>query len=150
MLEQVACMFDNMDDMLECMKKNLYENRMKDFRETYGHYFSEMTAFTAAAEDKEAAADTLADTFIEAVFTRFEVKGKIKGFKQADINLFMVYFVFPALLLTEHPDAKLIADVLCSKWSKRFKKSKISYTTYDTIVSTFRKSFMGISWGNKK
>ena len=31
---------------------------------------------------------------------------------QTDLNFFMIYYVFPAILLTEHDDAKLIADHL--------------------------------------
>ena len=30
---------------------------------------------------------------------------------QTDLNFFMIYYVFPAILLTEHDDAKLIAEL---------------------------------------
>lgn len=144
MLEQVASMFDDMGNLLLGLKKKTYEQRMKDFREKYGYYFSEMTDYVDAAEDKSEAVGIWADTFIEAVFQRFQVKGKVNGRVQTDLNLFMIYYVFPSILLTEHENATEIADVLCNKWGKKFKDSKIGYTTYDSIYSSFKESILGI------
>lgn len=143
MLEQIATIFDNMQEMLKGIDKETYEQRMKEFREKYGYFFAEMTAFVEAAEDKGQAVNILADTFTEAVFVQFQVKGKIKGPKQADLNLFMIYYVFPAILLTEHENAKEIADGLCGKWGKSFKNSKIQYKTYEAIHSSFCKTLFG-------
>lgn len=143
MLEQIATIFDNMQEMLLGIDKEAYEQRMKAFRDKQGHYFTEMTRFVDAAEDKGEAINILADTIAEAVFDKFQVKGKINGPKQADLNLFMIYYVFPAILLTEHEKAKEIADALCGKWGKRFKNSKIQYKTYEAIHSSFRKRLFG-------
>ena len=63
---------------------------------------------------------------------------------QRNCNLFMVAYVFPAILLTEHDDAKLIADHLCSRWGEKFKNSKIQYTDYDSLYVSFREKIFGI------
>ena len=63
---------------------------------------------------------------------------------QTDLNFFMIYYVFPAILLTEHDDAKLIADYLCSRWGEKFKNSKIQYTDYDSLYVSFREKIFGI------
>ena len=63
---------------------------------------------------------------------------------QTDLNFFMIYYVFPAILLTEHDDAKLIADHLCSRWGEKFKNSKIQYTDYDSLYVSFREKIFGI------
>lgn len=71
-------------------------------------------------------------------------KGKIDSAVQTDLNFFMIYYVFPAILLTEHDDAKLIADHLCSRWGEKFKNSKIQYTDYDSLYVSFREKIFGI------
>lgn len=144
MLEQVASIFDNMVAMLKKLKKKTYESRMAGFREMYGHFFTEMTDYVDDQEDKEAAAQEVADAFVQEVKSHAEVKGKIGGRKQVDMNFFMIYFVFPAILLTEHENAKEIADAICATWGKTFKNSEIGYTTYDILYSSFRNKIFGI------
>lgn len=72
------------------------------------------------------------------------VKTNIDSAIQTDLNFFMIYYVFPAILLTEHDDAKLIADHLCSRWGEKFKNSKIQYTDYDSLYVSFREKIFGI------
>ena len=144
MLNQVECIFDDMVAMLKKIKKKTYEPRMKDFRERYGHYFTEMTKYLDSMEDKEQAAQDVADAFVAAVKSHAEVKGKIGGRKQADMNFFMIYYVFPAILLTEHVNADDIAKAICKKWGKTFKDSNIGYTTYEKLNESFRNKIFGI------
>lgn len=144
MLENVASMFDDMENMLKKLKKKTYELRMKEFQTKYDHYFEEMTRYVEGAENKEQAVGEVADSLIHQVKSRFEVKGKIKPRTQVDMNFMMIYFVFPAILLTEHEDAKLIADAICSTWGSSFKDSKIGYTTYEHLYETFREKIFGI------
>lgn len=144
MLDQVAIIFENMDEMLRKLKRDSYESNMKKFREAYGHFFTEMTESMEEADDKDEAAKEIADTFVEAVKERFAKKGKIRGRKQADLNFFMIYYVFPALLMTESEYAGQIADVLCVEWGNSFSASKIGYTTYEEICKGFRTKILGI------
>lgn len=144
MLNQVENIFDNMVPMLKKIKKKTYEPRMKEFRENYGHYFTEMTEYMDSREEKDKAAEEIAETFVGAVKSHAEVKGKIGGRKQVDMNFFMIYYVFPAILLTEHENAKDIADAICKKWGKTFKDSNIGYTTYEKLNGSFRNKIFGI------
>ena len=146
MLENIASMFDNMKEMMKKLKKKSYEINMGQFLETNGHYFDEMTAYVDAAEDKECAAKEIAVCFVDSVEERFASgkKNKIASYQQADLNMFAVYFVFPALLKTEHTEAKTIADAICEEWSARFKDAKIGYTDYDTLYASFREKIFGI------
>ena len=111
-----------------------------------GHYFHEMTALTAGAEDKEKTAAEIATVFVDGVERKFisPKKGRIDGVVQLDLNFFMIYYVFPAILLTEHADARLIADRIRDEWSRRFKDSDIQYTDYDSIYGAFREKIFGI------
>ena len=89
-------------------------------------------------------AKEISKVFIAAVKERFEKKGKIKGYIQMDLNFFMIYYVFPAILMTQHEEAKLIADTLCEDWGNSFKDSKIGYTDYDTIYNSFKEKIFGL------
>lgn len=144
MLENVASMFDNMPDMLKKLKKKTYEQRMKEFRAKHAPCMEEMTSYVDKAENKEQAAQKVADSFVSHVHSCFEVKGKIKSRTQADMNFMMIYFVFPAILMTEHENAGLIADTICSTWGNSFKDSKIGYTTYEKLYESFREKIFGI------
>lgn len=147
MLEQVETMFDGMLDMMKKLKKASYEKHMKAFRERNGHFFTEMIQYVEEKEgmpEKEAAAREVADVFADAVQKNFSVKGKIRPRTQIDLNFFMIYYVFPALLLTEGENQELIADSIRDKWGEKFKDSKIQYADYDKIYGAFREKIFGI------
>lgn len=144
MLDQVESIFDNMLDMMKKLKKTSYEVNMKTFREVHGHYFEEMTQYVEKSKDREAAAAEVAQVFIDAVTKRFSVKGKIRSRTQADLNFFMIYYFFPALLLTENEARDLVARSIRDKWASSFKESNINYADYDKIYSGFREKIFGI------
>lgn len=146
MLEQAAAMFDNRRELTKRLKRKKYEENMEVFRSEYGEVLAEMTAHTESAADKEAAAGEVAAAFTDAVHNAFASpkNGKIKGYLQVDLNLFMIYYVFPALLLTEHEDANLIAEAICKAWNKRFSDCNIRYTDYETLLEGFRNKIFGI------
>lgn len=146
MLDHVEIIFENMKPMMKKLKKASYKQNMEAFVEDYGHYFREMTDLTENAENKDEAAKEIAEVFAESVEREFasSKNGRISGPLQLDLNFFMIYYVFPALLLTGHEDAALIADHLRDEWGSRFKDSKIQYTDYDTLYGAFREKIFGI------
>ena len=146
MLDHVEIIFENMKPMMKELKKASYEANMKKFLEEHGHYFKEMTDLTENADDKEKTADELARVFADRVEKAYSSpkKGRIDGVVQLDLNFFMIYYIFPAILLTEHKDAVLIADHLRDEWGGRFKDSRIQYTDYDTLYKAFREKIFGI------
>lgn len=139
-------MFDDMGSMLKKLKKDSYEVNMKTFRQTHGHYFQEMIDFVGQSGEKEQAAETIGNEFARKVMEKFQSSknGKIKSYVQTDLNFFMIYYVFPAILMTGHESAKTIADGICIAWGQRFKESKIQYTDYDTLYNAFREKIFGI------
>ena len=147
MLEQAGTMFDNMEAMMYRLKKKAYKERMGEFREKNQEILAEMTELVERAEESERdemAAQT-AKAFADAVEARFAKRGKISGRSQMDINLFMIYFVFPAILLTQSEYAGLLADAVRDEWRGRFRDSaQINYTTYEEIYSTFQGKVLGL------
>lgn len=142
MLDNVETVFDDMDAMLKKLKKKTYEERMKKFREEHGHYFLEMTQYSQGNNQNDA--EVVANIFVDKIKERFQVKGKINGRKQADMNFFMIYYVFPAILLTNEENADDVASAVCEKWGAVFKNSKIGYTTYEKLYDSFRHKIFGI------
>ena len=143
MLYQIETMFDDMEKKIRKLKKQKYEEIMETFMADNEAYFLEMETYLAK-ENPEAAAKEISKTIVDAVKSRYEVKGKIKGTVQTDLNFFMIYYVFPAILKRVHEQAKLLADTLCETWGNSFKDSKIGYTDYDTLYNSFREKIFGI------
>ena len=146
MLDHIEVIFDDMKPMMKKLKKKNYKENMDGFLNRHGHYFHEMTAMTAGAEDKGGKAEEIASVFVDSVEKKFASpkKGRVDGVIQLDLNFFMIYYVFPAILLTEHEDSRLIADRIRDEWSGRFKDSDIQYSDYDTIYAAFREKIFGI------
>ena len=146
MLNQIETIFDDMKPMMKKLKKVSYKQNMEAFVEDYGHYFREMTELTEKAENKNEKAKEIAKVFAESVEHEFasSKNGRISGPLQLDLNFFMIYYVFPAILMTEHKDAVLIADQIRDEWGSRFKDSKIQYTDYDSLYGAFREKIFGI------
>lgn len=145
MLEQAGAMFDNMEAMMYRLKKKAYRERMEQFREKNRAVLTEMTDFAGQANNRDEAAAQVAKALADAVEARFAKRGKISGRSQMDINLFMIYFVFPAILLTQSECAVPLADAIRDEWRGRFRDSaQLGYTTYEEISSTFQEKFFGI------
>lgn len=145
MLEQAGAMFDDMEAMMHRVKKKVYKERMEFFREKNADILKEMTDFVESAEDRKAAASQIATVIADAVAERFGKKGKISGRSQMDINLYMIYYVFPAILLTQSECAEILAEAVRDEWRGRFKDSaQINYTTYEDICGNFQEKIFGI------
>lgn len=146
MLDNLETMYDNMSGMLKRLKKKSYEENMRQFLNKNSHYFREITDYMDAAEEKEKAAGEIAAVFGECVENTFGkgLKNKITSPVQTDINFFMIYYVFPAILKTEHENCRLVADSICTEWKTRFKNSEIGYTDYDSLYDSFREKIFGI------
>lgn len=144
MLDQVETMFDGMVDMMKKLKKSSYKKNMESFRGKNEHFFQEMTQYVEEKESKEEAAEEVAEAFTTAVEKNFSVRGKMKSRTQADLNFFMIYYVFPAILLEKSEYSDLIAGKIRDLWRKKFKNSNIEYTSYDRLYETFREKILGI------
>lgn len=144
MPEHIELMFTDLEQMLKKLKKPTYEENMKTFRDTRGHFIDEMISIVKASDDREEAAREVAASFAEGVFEAFSVRGKMNGRKQADLNFFMIYYVFPAIQLTEEDCAVTLCDAVRDAWNTRFTGTNINYTTYEKLYGSFRNKIFGI------
>lgn len=145
MLDQIETMFDGYEKKLvfTTHKKKSYDGFLEEFRREHGHFFTEMTRLTGASDDKERTADEIAQAVIDGVNRKYRKWGRVSGRRRADLNFFLIYYVFPSLLLTGHPDAELIADHLRDTWNREMKE-QISYTSYEQIRESFHDKILGL------
>lgn len=144
MLNNIETIFDNMTGMMKKLKKASYRKNMEAFQEKNGHFFREMVQYTEQSTDKEAAAEKIAEYFTDMVWDSFSKNGKIRPVMQVDLNLFVIYYVFPSILMTGSDDATLIADHIRDAWSVKFKNGNIQYTDYDKIYDSFSEKIFGM------
>ena len=137
-------LFDDMPNMLTNLKQSTYEKNMERFIQRNGSYFDAITTSVEQAEDRDEAGKQVADRFVTAVEEKYSKNGKISGRLQVDLNLFMIYYVFPAILETKKSCASLVADTLCAEWSKRISHRAIGYTTYEQLCGSFQEKIFGI------
>lgn len=144
-MEHMELMFEDMDRMLKKLKKSSYQEYSREFTSRHGHLFEEMTTYVKEGESKEAQAEEIGRKITRDVREAFASRrGKINSGVQANLNLFMIFYVFPTLLKTGDADAKLIADAVCDVWAREFKGNNIQYTDYDTLYNSFRNKIFGL------
>ena len=144
MLENIAVIYEKRNEMMRKLKKKPYEANMAAFREEHGHYFDEMLEAVNAESDKDAAAREVARVLCDEVTKAYGKNGKIKGRVQADLNFFMIYYVFPAILLTDNESAEALCEGIKEVWGDSFKDSKIGYTTYQKLYDGFNEKILGL------
>lgn len=145
MLNGIETIFDNKEMMMKHLKKKGYIENMEQFRNEHGHFFTEMITYVENADEKENACKEVADDFSGKIKQRYLNRfGKVSGKVQADLNLFTVLYVFPAILLLENPLGEKLCDALCSSWAETFPGNKIGYTTYEKLLPKFREKIFGI------
>lgn len=145
MLDGIETIFENRKTMLTSLKKKSYAANTESFLAEHGHYIREMTDHIAEAENKEAAAEEIGRQIVDTVKTHFVNKrGKIDGKTQSDLNLFLIYYVFPGILKFDADNGPVLAEGICRVWRKSFKDGQISYTDYDSLYHSFQEKIFGI------
>ena len=135
----ISGMYAEANTMLKGIHKSSYAANMERFRQVYA---GQLHGLLAAAEQD--GPQTAAEQLVESLKSGFSVRGKIPACVQADLNAFTVYYVLPALALTEDPLRFGLIDAICGLWPKAFRRSTIHFASYETILNSFQRSFLGI------
>lgn len=144
MLDRVSSIYEDMKLMMRKLKKKSYEENTKIFKKNYGHYIDEIISYVAESEDKQEAIDELTTKYCNDVMEAYKgKKKKIQVGTMIDLNLYTIYYVFPAILLTNDENATAICDGLRDKWNTTFNQT-MNYTTYDTLYNSFNEKIFGI------
>ncbi|MCR5589926.1 MAG: hypothetical protein K6F73_00160 [Lachnospiraceae bacterium] len=144
MLDHIELIFTDIDQMMKKLKKLTYEANMEKFRTEQGHFIDEMVRYVKDSDNTKEAADEVGKMFAAGVWDAFSVNGKIRGRKQVDLNFFMIYYVFPAILLTKEECAVPLCDSVRDAWNARFTDTQINYASYEKLYGSFRNKIFGI------
>lgn len=137
----VSGMYAEANTMLKGIHKSSYAANMERFRKVYAGQLREL--LTAAEQDGP---QTAAEQLVESLKSSFSVRGRIPARVQVDLNAFTVYYVLPALALTEDLPCFGLIDAICGLWPKAFRRSTIHFASYETILNSFQRSFLGIQF----
>lgn len=127
--------FAGYEDLLRKFRKNDYISNMERFTNKWQDVFKE----TIASDNREEIATNFVNE-IEAIYKRF---GRVSKTRKIDLNLFMVYFVFPLMQNIEAEGAEEMCDILVDTWNDKFGTS-IEYMTYDEILGSFKDKMFGM------
>lgn len=143
--QNLAGMYENMNAMMKKLKKPTYEKNYQEFRERNGQVIRQIVSFVEQSDDKEAAGHAVGRQLVQDVRAEFaSPRGKMNSGIQADLNLFTIFYIFPAILMEGDEDVRLIAECICGEWAKEFKGNNISFTDYDTLYESFRNKIFGL------
>lgn len=144
MLDGIGQMFGDRKKMLASLKKESYEAFTCKFDEEYGHYFSEMKEYVEQAEDEKQAAEEIGGCVMQAITESCRNKrGKLDSRTRAEVSLFMVYYVFPAIL-KQGEEGVQIADGVLAACRKGLHNREMKYVDYETIYNGFRDKVLGL------
>lgn len=143
MLDKITLIFDDYEVKMKRLKKAAYKQNMEAFCEEQRDIISEMLTLVGQAEDKDAKAIEIGQDFSKKIFDIFAKRGRVSGTKKSDLSLFMIYYVFPTILLTRNPNAELLCDKMRDTWNEQFKVN-INYADFDTLCAGFRDKMFGL------
>ena len=144
MLQGIEMIFADRTKMMTSLKKKAYEAFSKEFEQKYGHYFSEMKEYVEQAEDKEVAAGEIGECLVQAmVKIGVNKRGKLDAKSRSELSLFMVYYVFPAIL-NQGEIGVVIADGVLAACREGLKNKGLQYVDYNTIYSGFNDKIFGL------
>ena len=131
--------FEGLEPFSKISTKKEYENRMNTFLSERYVYLKDLVG----------AADVLAasEEFCDGVHEEFKKFGKVRLGNLMNLNYFLIYYIFPAILKNEGERATAICDALKNVWNSRF-KCNINYTDYDSLMAGFQNRILGVPVGN--
>ena len=135
----ISKIFESYEPFSRITTKKEYENRMNTFQAERYAYLKELTEATDTAAASNA--------FCDGVHEAFKKFGKVRTGTLMDLNCFLIYYIFPAILKNEGERATEICDTLKDTWNKRF-KCTINYTDYASLRKGFQSRILGIPVGD--
>ncbi len=133
----VEKIFADVAFMSKVKTKKDYEAHMEEFKSQRYELLNDMIK----AEDVKAAASV----FCGDVTGAFKKFGKVRGGDLMNLNYFMIYYIFPSILMNEENGTE-ICDNIRDAWNEHF-NANINYADYDSLMEGFRTKIFGIPIG---
>ncbi len=145
---QVNELFENREYYLQRFNKKHYAESFEEYEKT----FCEFDKICAENYEEHGDINRLCTEVADAICVYVKDLAVAQCFKNArqesewqeQMNLFVVTYLFPAILECRNDYYKQLAKVIEKKWAKTFKGYKIKAGTFETINSGFQKKAFGL------
>lgn len=140
--------FEDQKASLKGFQRDSYPEIFQNMMQNYEPVFFCIEEIYNVSEEKETWLEQLADRLISAVRQKKEtVRGRFKKQSmQTDCNMYMVAYVFPAILEYDGKMSRPFAELLKDRWNEAF-GTKLDCGNYELIYSGFRTTILGIPFG---
>jgi len=143
MFDGTQLMFDKFAKRLGKVKKKDYEVNFDSFMSENKDCLLEMLQYVGARDDKDEAAKEVAVIVFDNLTQQHGKRGKLRMNTCIDLSIYMIYYLFPAILKLEDDNSTLLADAIRDEWRIRTKNENFSYTTYDEVHTGFKEKLFG-------
>ena len=126
--------FEGVEPLSMISEKTKYEDAMNMFLSERYSYLKELVEATDVAAASKA--------FCNEVNDAYKKVGKSRMGDFTNLNIFLIYFIFPAILKNEEERAAAICDALKDAWNSRF-RCNIDYSDYDSLMEGFQNRILG-------
>lgn len=144
-LTAAAGLFEQQQSRIKEFRKDTYAASFESFMEENRELWDSFRTLFAKEEEPVQTEEEVAACLIKRAQELLEGEKKRidREEKLLNINLFMVAYVFPAILACEaYPkkdgNAVKMADAICRKWKEAFPKYTISYADFASIQGGFK------------
>lgn len=120
-------------------------NRVK-YKEYFERYSSLFTDVFTKAVEEAASKEELANSFVDAIDSACKAEhfwNRNASF--VDDKTMLVVYLSPMLLASGKEENIAFANVLSSTWNAKFPKESYQVANFDTIMSGFTNTIMGVS-----
>lgn len=151
-LNAVAALLEQEEKWIQDFGRDKYaasfDEYLEENRELWNSFRQLFRDETNDEETENAVADVLVNKAKELI--DMQSKRITREKTQLNINLYMVSYVFPALLECQEyrgkdGNANKMAEAICRKWKEAFPKYAIQYADYNSIQSGFKQKLCYIT-----
>lgn len=143
MFDATEKMFGKFQLRLGKVKKKDYERIFEGFMGDNRELLCEMLQYISARDDKQEAASEVAKIVYDNMTVQYGKRGKLPKGITIDMSIYLIYYMFPAILKLEDENSKILADALRDEWRVRTKNELFDYTTYEEVHKGFKEKLFG-------
>ena len=140
-------LFDNAEKVIKGFNRDGYADNFDQYLVKHAELLKTLRKCMEESPEPGQAAEEIADIIVargEAVQDSLNGK-RAKENMRLTMNMYMVTFVFPAILSLDNGKYTDLTDAISRKWSGHFKNSPIQATDFDSLNKGFRRKLCYIT-----
>ena len=145
--ERTASLFDDADKVIKGFNRDSYADSFDQYLAKHTELLKALRKSMEASSGPDQTAEEIADIIVSRAEDALDSQNgkRAKENARLTLNMYMVTFVFPAILSLENGKYKDLADVIGRKWSEHFKNSPIQAADFDSLNKGFRRKLCYIT-----